>query len=98
MGRLLLADVGSSAHPIGSQPQQPRQDGSRKLRILALGLLDFPIAVRTMAENAGMTAQVAGQSETLALQTLDAVRDTNEQVEAINTAMANFLSTLRAAS
>lgn len=56
------------------------------------------IAVRTMAENAGMTAQVAGQSETLALQTLDAVRDTNEQVEAINTAMANFLSTLRAAS
>lgn len=55
-------------------------------------------AVRTMAENATMTAQVAGQSEQLALQTLDAVSQTNEQVEAINAAMTNFLSTLRAAS
>ena len=56
------------------------------------------VAVRLMAENAGMTSEVAAKSEQLAVETVDAVKQTNDHVARIDEAMGRFMTALRQAS
>lgn len=96
-----LGDVNSSVNEvtegaahIAEAVRQQEQSSSE----IAGNAENSSVAVRLMAENAGMTSQVAAKSERLAVDTVDAVRMTNEHVARIDEAMTRFMSALRQAS
>ncbi|MAK62744.1 MAG: hypothetical protein CMK09_17380 [Ponticaulis sp.] len=89
-----IGDVTDGASHIADAVRQ-QQDTSAEI---AGNAEQSSIAVGRMAENAKLTSEVAGKSEKLAVETVDLVHDTHEQVESIDKAMQTFLGALRKAS